>query len=218
METNAQPYPLGEEIANSITHGLGAALSIAGLSILVMLAATHGNAWHVVGCTIFGATLVTMYVASTLYHGIAHHRAKQVLQILDHSAIYLVIAGTYTPFMIVSLRGTWGWTLLALIWAAAIGGIALRAAFGRRAGILRVVLYVVMGWAGVLVFRPLMLSLGPVGVSLVVGGGIVYTAGVGFYGWERLRYHHTIWHVFVLVGSLLHFFAVLFYVIPWPAR
>lgn len=210
----SEPYPLAEEIANSVTHGLGAVLSVAGLAILVVLAAAHGTAWHVVGCAVFGAALVVMYLSSTLYHGIAHRRAKQVLQLFDHSAIYLAIAGTYTPFMLVSLKGAWGWTLLSLVWLAAVGGIALRAACGRRARALRVALYIVMGWVGIVAAPRLMASLGAAGLSLLVAGGIVYTVGVAFYGWRRLPYHHAIWHVFVLGGSILHFFAVLFYVIP----
>jgi hemolysin III len=211
-------YPLGEEIANSITHGVGAALAVAGLVVLVALAATRGSASHVVGCAVFGATLVLMYAASALYHGIPNPRAKRVLQVLDHSAIYLVIAGTYTPFMLVSLRGTAGWVLLATVWAVAAAGIVFSSTLGRRAHVLSVVLYVAMGWIGIVVFRPLTASLGPAGMALVVGGGVVYTAGVIFYGWKRLPYNHAIWHVFVLAGSALHFAAVLGFVIPRPLR
>lgn len=208
-------YPFAEEIANSVTHGVGTLLAVAALAVLVVLAARHGTARHVVGCAVFGGTLVAMYLASTLYHSIPHAAAKGVLQLLDHVAIYLVIAGTYTPFMLVSVSGVLGWSLLALVWGAAVAGIALRAAFGRRAHLLRVGLYIVMGWVGIVAFRPLLAGVGGVGVALVVGGGVVYTIGVGFYSWRRLPYHHAIWHLFVLVGSLLHFLAVLMYVIPW---
>lgn len=207
-------YPLAEEIANSVTHGVGAALAVAALSILVVLALRQGGVREVVGCAVFGGTLVAMYLASTLYHSIPHARAKRVLQMLDHSAIYLVIAGTYTPFMLVGVGGFWGWALLALIWTAAAAGITLRAIFGRRAHVLRVVLYVLMGWVGIVVFRPLLAGVGAGGVALVFGGGIVYTVGVVFYSWERLPYHHAIWHLFVLVASFLHFLAVLWYVVP----
>lgn len=207
-------YPLGEEIANSVTHGLGAALAVAGLAVLVTLAAARGSAAHVVGCAVFGATLVLMFTASTLYHAIPHRNAKRVLQVLDHSAIYLVIAGTYTPFMLVSLRGTIGWILLAVVWSIAVAGIAFSSTLGRKAHVFSVVLYVVMGWIGVVVFKPLVASLGLGGMAFVVGGGVVYTIGVAFYGWRRLPYNHAIWHVFVLAGSALHFAAVLEYVIP----
>lgn len=207
-------YSRGEEIANSVSHGVGAGLAVAALALLVALSATRGTARHVVGCAVFGGSMTAMYLASTLYHSIPHPSAKGPLQLLDHAAIYLVIAGTYTPFMLVNVRGAWGWSLLAIVWAAAAGGITLRAAFGRRAHLLRVALYVVMGWIAVIVFRPLLASVGIGGLALLGGGGIVYTLGIGFYSWRRLPYHHAIWHLFVLAGSVLHFFAVLWYVIP----
>lgn len=212
--SDVSSYPLGEEIANSVTHGLGVALAVAALVVLVVLAARHGTARHVVGVSVFGAALVSMFLASTLYHAVPHARAKHVLQLFDHAAIYLAIAGTYTPFMLVTIGGAWGWSLLVTVWAAGIAGITLRAVFGRRGHVLRVVLYIVMGWIGVLVFRPLLASVGAGGAGLVFGGGLVYTIGVGFYSWQRLPYHHAIWHLFVLGGSTLHFLAVLWYVIP----
>jgi hemolysin III len=205
---------VGEEIANSTTHGLGAALAAVGLVVLVVMAATRGTARHVVGCSVFGGTLLAMYIASTLYHAIPHARAKGVLQLLDHAAIYLVIAGTYTPFMLVSVRGVWGSSLLAAVWTAAVAGIVLRAALGRRAHVFRVLLYIVMGWVGVVVFGQLLASVGGTGLALIAGGGVVYTAGVAFYSWRGLPYHHAIWHLFVLAASVLHFLAVLWYVIP----
>ena len=203
-----------EEIANSVTHGLGAGLAIGALALLVTLAAIHGTAAHVVGCAAFGGTLVVLYTASTLYHSITHAGAKRVLQVLDHSAIYLLIAGTYTPFMLVSLRGPRGWFLLAVVWSAAAAGIVLCSTVGRRAHAISVVLYILMGWIAVVVFRPLAASLGPWGMALVVGGGLFYTVGVAFYAWRRLPYHHAIWHLFVLAGSGLHVAAVLRHVIP----
>jgi hemolysin III len=206
-------YTLGEEIANSITHGIGALLAIAGLVVLVVLAVLRGTAWHVVGCAVFGATLVVLYTSSTLYHAISHTRARAVLQVLDHTAIYLLIAGTYTPFMLVTLRGPWGWSLFGIVWAVAVTGIALRAVLGRRLPILRVALYIVVGWVGIVAFRPLVASVGPGGVLLVVGGGLAYTLGVVFYAQKRLPYSHAVWHLFVLAGSTLHFFAVLLYVV-----
>ncbi len=213
-DTSGHRYSVGEEIANSATHGIGAALALAGLVVLVVLAARHGTARHIVSCSVFGGTLLAMYLASTLYHAIPHARAKGVLQLLDHSAIYLVIAGTYTPFMLVNVRGVSGLSLLALVWTAALGGIVLRAALGRRAHLVRVVLYILMGWVGVVAFGPLLASVGVNGLALIAGGGIVYTLGVGFYSWRGLPYHHAIWHLFVMAASVLHFLAVLWYVIP----
>jgi hemolysin III len=207
-------YPLAEEIANSVTHGLGLALAVSALCVLVVLAARHGGTRHIVGVSVFGVALVAMFLASTLYHAIPHARAKGVLQLFDHAAIYLAIAGTYTPFMLVTIGGAWGWSLLAIVWVAGLAGITLRAVFGRRAHVLRVALYVVMGWVGIVVFRPMVASVGAGGAALVFGGGIVYTLGIGFYSWQRLPYHHAIWHLFVLGGSFLHFLAVLWYVIP----
>ncbi len=207
-------YPLGEEIANGVTHGVGAGLAVAALAVLVTLAARKGGAAHVVGSAVFGGTLVVLYTASTLYHAIPHAAVKRVLRVLDHSAIYLLIAGTYTPFMLVTLRGARGWTLLAVVWAAAVAGIALCSTVGRRAHLVSVALYLVMGWIAVVAFPALMVGLGPWGMVLVVGGGAAYTLGVVFYAWRRLPYHHAIWHVFVLAGSTLHFTAVLRHVIP----
>jgi hemolysin III len=205
---------MGEEIANSVTHGVGAALAIAALAVLVTFAALHGTATPVVGCAVFGATLVLLYTASTLYHSIPRANVKRVLRVLDHSAIYLLIAGTYTPFMLVTLGGTRGWVLLAVVWAAAAAGIALCSTVGRRAHVVSVVLYIVMGWIAVVVFRPLVASLGLQGMALVAGGGLLYTGGVVFYAWRRLPYHHAIWHLFVLAGSALHVAAVLRHVVP----
>jgi len=205
---------MGEEIANSVTHGIGAALAVVALAVLVTFAALNGTAAHVVGCAVFGGTLVLLYTASTLYHSIPQARAKRVLRVLDHSAIYLLIAGTYTPFMLVTLSGTLGWVLLAAVWAAAAAGIGLCSTVGRRAHVVSVVLYLVMGWIAIVGFRPLVANLGMQGTALLAGGGLVYTAGVTFYAWRRLPYHHAIWHVFVLAGSALHVAAVLRYVIP----
>lgn len=210
-------YTLGEEVANSLTHGVGIVLAIAGLAVMTAFAALHGDAWHIVACSIFGATLILLYTSSTLYHSIPGARAKQVLRILDHSAIFLLIAGTYTPFMLVNLRGPWGWSLLAAIWSLAAAGIVLRLLLrGRLHGVV-VAIYVAMGWAVVVAVQPMLENVAGGGLLLLAGGGLAYTAGVAFYKWRRLKYHHAIWHGFVLLGSALHFFSVLFYVIPWPA-
>lgn len=207
-------YSLGEEIANSITHGVGGLLAIGGLAVLTTFAALRGNAWHVVACSIFGATMVVLYTISTLYHGIQHRRAKAVLRVLDHSAIFLLIAGTYTPFTLVNLRGPWGWSLFGTIWGLAALGIVFQIGLLRRP-IVSVALYVAMGWTVLIALRPLLGAVAPGGLALLVGGGLAYTVGIVFYAWRRLPYGHAVWHLLVLAGSVLHFFAVLFYVVPW---
>jgi hemolysin III len=207
----------GEEIASAITHGIGTAASVTGLAVLTTVAATRGDAWHVVSVSIFGVTLVLLYAASTLYHGLPLGRAKAIFRVLDHSAIYLLIAGTYTPFALVSLRGPWGWSLLGVIWGCALVGILLRTTFGAQWRVARVILYVAMGWAGVVAIRPMIAAVPASGLALVALGGLAYTVGIAFYGWRRLPYHHAVWHLFVLAGSALHYFAVLLYVVPRAA-
>lgn len=204
----------GEEIANAIIHGLGALLALAGLVLLVVFAAMRGTAMHVVAVSIFGTTLVLLYSTSTLYHAITNARAKRVLQILDHSAIYLLIAGTYTPFTLVSLGGTWGWTIFGIVWSMAAAGIVFKAFFTGRYEFVGVAMYLVMGWLIVLAIKPLWHVLDPWGLAWLGLGGLSYTAGVVFYLWHRLRFAHSIWHLFVLGGSACHFFAVLFHVVP----
>jgi hemolysin III len=211
---NPTRYSLAEEIANSITHGIGALLSIVGLVVLVHLATIHGDVWHVVSSSIFGGTLILLYLSSTLYHSITAPRAKVVLRLLDHIAIYLLIAGTYTPFLLVNLRGPWGWSVFALVWGIALTGIILKVSpFGQKRG-LSLSLYLALGWIILIAIKPLLIFLDPAGIRLLVAGGMAYTGGVIFYGWKRLPYNHAIWHLFVLAGSCFHFFAVLFYVIP----
>lgn len=209
-------YTLGEEIANSVTHGVGIVLAIAGLAVLVAFATLHGDAWHVVSCSIFGATLILLYTTSTIYHSLRAEGAKQLLRVLDHAAIFLLIAGTYTPFMLVNLRGPWGWSLLVVIWGLAVAGIILRLFLrGRLHGVV-VAIYVAMGWAIVVAVQPMLENVALGGLLLLAAGGLAYTGGVLFYRWKSLKYHHAIWHGFVLLGSALHFFSILFYVIPWP--
>ena len=207
-------YRLGEEIANAVTHGVGAALSVAALVLMVVFAALNGSAWHVVGCSIFGATLVLLYLASALYHGVAHPRAKRLLRLFDHGAIFLLIAGTYTPFTLVSMRGPWGWSLFGVVWGLALLGVCFQSGLLRRWEGLRVGLYVAMGWVVVLAFRPLVASMELGGLVLLIAGGLAYTLGIVFYAWERLPFSHAVWHLFVLAGSTLHFFSVFCYVIP----
>ncbi len=214
--TAARRQSTGEEIANSVTHGVGGLLAVAGLVILVTFAALRGNAWHVVGCSVFGATMVLLYTSSTLYHAINAPRAKRVFRHLDHAGIFLLIAGTYTPFMLVNLRGPWGWSLLGVVWSLAVAGIVLQTG-ARRHPVLSVVLYVIMGWTVLIAIRPLLSVMPRGGLILLFLGGVAYTGGVAFYAWRRLPYHHSIWHGFVLAGTALHFFAVLLYVIPGGA-
>jgi hemolysin III len=193
---------------------VGVILAIVALSVLVVSADLHGDAWHVVTCAIFGATLVISYTTSTLYHSIPVSSIKPVLRALDHSAIFLLIAGTYTPFLLVNLRGVWGWSLFAVIWTTAIAGMVLRLVWkGRHHGVI-VSLYVAMGWAAVVAIKPLLQHLETGGLILLASGGVVYTLGVPFYIWRKLPYNHAIWHLFVLGGSALHFFAILYYVVP----
>jgi len=204
---------LGEEVANSVTHGIGALLAAAGVAVLVTLAAVRGTAWHVVGCSVFGTSLVLLYLASTLYHAIPAPGAQRVLRALDHAGILFLIAGTYTPFTLVTLRGPWGWSLFGVVWGLALLGVALELLAPHRK-VIAVALYLVMGWTVVIAFRPLLAGLATNGVRLLVAGGVAYTLGVAFYAWRRLPYHHALWHGFVLLGSAAHFFAVLFYVVP----
>jgi hemolysin III len=206
-----RPLSLGEEIANSVTHGVAALASVAALPLLVAVAVVRGDPWRVAGGAIFGATLVLLYTASTLYHALTHSGAKRVFRVLDHSAIYLLIAGTYTPFALGSLRGPWGWSLLGAVWTLAALGITAKATLGFRFPHLSTAIYVGMGWLAVIAFRPLMTHVGLPGVMWLVAGGLCYTAGVIFFAWERLRYGHMVWHLFVAAGSVCHFFAVLWY-------
>jgi hemolysin III len=214
MTSDPPRYSLGEEIAHSVTHGIGVILSIAALVILVTFASLRGDAWHIVGSAIFGATLIFLYTASTLYHSITHPGAKRVLRVLDHVAIFLLIAGTYTPFTLVTLRGGWGWTLFVAIWGLALVGIVYKVTASNRFRLLSVLLYLVMGWLVLVAIEPMVASVARPGLWLLLAGGLCYTLGVIFYAWRQLPYSHAVWHLFVLAGSICHFFAVLLYVIP----
>jgi hemolysin III len=205
----------GEEIANSVTHGVGAALFLAGGALLIVLAALRGDAWVVVSCSVYAATLILFYTSSTLYHAFRGPRAKRVFRVLDHATIYLLIAGTYTPFVLVSLRGPWGWTLFGLTWGLAAAGVVFKSLWTGRLPVFSTAVYVVMGWSIVIAIKPLAAALPAPGVAWLAAGGLLYTFGVVFYALDRrLRYAHAIWHVFVLFGSACHFAAVLFYVVP----
>ena len=211
-------YSFGDELASSIVHGVGIVLSIAGLATLVAFAALHGDALAVAACAVFGTSLVLLYTASTLYHSISLPAAKPALRAFDHIAIYVLIAGTYTPFTLIALPGAWGWSLFVAVWAMALAGSVLELGLLARYRRLAVLLYVGMGWIGMIAFRPLSAHLQAGGMLLLIGGGLAYTLGVPFYLWRRLPYHHALWHVFVLAGSVLHFLAVLLYVLPDAPR
>ena len=205
----------GEELANALTHGLGLLLSVAALTLMVVFASLRRDVWIIVSCAVYGATMILLYLASTLYHGARPGRAKAIWNVLDHGAIYLLVAGTYTPFALGPLRtaGGWGWGLFGAIWGLAIAGIVFQSLHIHRFRALSVISYLGMGWLAVAAIRPLWRHLGPLGVLWIAIGGVFYTVGVAFYAWKRLRFAHAIWHLFVLAGSLAHFFGVLLHVV-----
>ena len=207
-------YTLAEEVANAVTHGFGAVLSAAGLTALVILAVMEADPWRIVGVSVFGVTLMLMYLCSTLYHAVPHPQLKSFFRIADHCAIYLLIAGTYTPFLLVTMRGTWGWTLFVFLWTAAIAGCIFKFFYTGRFEKVSTAIYVAMGWTIVVAIKPAM-EMVPTGAMIVIGiGGLFYTLGAVFYLWDRLPFNHAVWHVFVLGGSAAHFFAVLYWVVP----
>jgi hemolysin III len=208
-----ETFSAAEELAHSLTHGAGLLLGIAALVLMVVFAAQKGSAIHVISCTVYGVTLVVLYASSTMYHALPSGRGKRVFGILDHAAIFLLIAGTYTPFALITLNGGWGWSLFAVIWGLAIGGIVLEAVSRGRVRRIQLLLYVVMGWGIVGAARPLLRELAAPGLVLLLAGGLAYTLGIVFFVWKR-PFHHAVWHLFVLGGSVCHFFAVLLYVIP----
>ena len=201
-------YTVQEEIANSVTHGIGAGMAVAGLVILVVLAILFGDTRRVVSFSIYGGSLILLYLASTLYHSIQHAKAKKILRVFDHASIYVLIAGTYTPFLIISIQGTLGWTVLAIVWALAIIGVLWKIFFIGKFEVIATMAYVLMGWMCVVLFGEMLAKVPPAGVVLLIIGGLVYTAGVIFYAWEKLPYNHAIWHLFVLGGSIFHYFAI----------
>ncbi|NQU51142.1 MAG: hemolysin III family protein [Bacteroidetes bacterium] len=201
---------VGEEIVNSITHGIGTLLSIAALILLVVFAAIKGNIWHVVSFSIFGTTLVLLYLSSTLYHSFTKIKIKNLFARFDHAAIFLLIAGTYTPFLLTALRGAFGWTLFGIIWAVAIAGVVIRSIYLTKFRKLMVGLYLAMGWMFVVAIGPMMKNLPGISLIFLFLGGAMYSIGVIFYSWRTLKYGHGIWHLFVLAGSIMHFFSVIY--------
>lgn len=198
-----------EEVANAITHGLGVVASLSGGAVLVTLAVLHGDAWQIAGAAVFGASLLLLYSASTLYHAVGHRVAKARLQVFDHCAIFVLIAGTYTPFMLVSLRGPWGWWLFGVVWALAAAGIVFKLFFTGRYDRLSTAMYLAMGWLVLVAIGPMVRAVPPPTLLWLAAGGLAYTAGTVFYLNRRMPYAHAIWHLFVLGGSACHFVAVL---------
>lgn len=207
-------YTLGEELCNSITHGIGAGLSIAGCVIAIIFAAIYGNAWCVVSAAIYGASLIITYTTSTMYHALTHRTAKKVFRILDHSTIYLLIAGTYTPMTLVALRGPLGWVLFGVVWGAAILGIVLNSVGLEKFRKFSMIAYVASGWVAIIAIVPLYRTMNHIGFWLLIGGGVLYTVGIIFFAIKNVKYMHSVWHIFVIGGSLLHYFMILFYVLP----
>ena len=207
-------YSPKEELANAVTHGLGALLSLIALVVMVGFSAKNGDVWHVISTSIYGTTLLFLYSASTLYHSIWHERTKEIFQRLDHAGIFLLIAGTYTPFTLVTLQGDVGWMLFAVVWGVAFAAMAMELNQKVRNEKVSLALYVGLGWVIVFAIKPLIQNLAAPGLWLLVAGGLSYTVGIVFYVRHSLAFHHAIWHLFVLVGSALHFFSIFFFVIP----
>ncbi len=210
---NTYVYTRREEIVNAITHGLGTLLSIAGLTLLIVFASLEGTPWHVVSFTIYGVTMLLLYTASTLVHALPEGKVKDLFETFDHSCIYLFIAGTYTPILLVTLRSPLGWTLFGIVWGLAVGGVVFKAFFTKKYLVLSTLFYVLMGWMIVFAWQPLQTLLQPGGIRLLVIGGLLYTFGSIFYIWRGFPHHHAVWHLFVLAGSAMHFFAILLYVL-----
>jgi len=207
---------LGDILANAITHGIGAAFAVAG-AIYLIAVSSRGTAWLIVSCSVFSTTLVLVYLCSTLYHSLVRTRARHVFQVLDHSAIYLLIAGTYTPFTLVSLHGPVGWVLFGVVWTLAVAGVIFKSLAVGRFAVASALVYLFQGWFIVFAARPLLHAIGWHGIAWLGAGGLAYTLGIVFFALDRLRYFHAAWHVFVLAGSVAHYFAILFYVVP-PSR
>ncbi|MBN1407237.1 MAG: hemolysin III family protein [Calditrichaceae bacterium] len=207
-------YSNPEEIANSITHGIGTALGIAGLSLLVVMAAKQNDVWKIVSFSIYGSTLIILYLASTLYHSFRNEKIKSMLKIIDHASIYILIAGTYTPFMLINLRGPWGWSIFGSIWGMAILGIFFKVFFIGKAKKLSLIVYVFMGWLCMIALKEMLIKIPTGGMIWLAVGGLFYTLGIIFYIWRKLPYNHAVWHLFVLAGSISHYFSVFFYILP----
>lgn len=205
-----------EEKMNAITHGAGAILAVAGLISLILAACKHGGIWHIISFSVYGTSLVLLYLASTLYHSFTNNRTKHIFKIADHAAIYLLIAGTYTPFTLVSLHGSLGWTIFGVIWGLAAVGIVFQLFFVKRFKFFATLCYAFMGWAILFAIKPLLAALPVAAIYWLLAGGILYTVGALFYLARRIPYNHAVWHLFVLGGSLTHFVAIIKYVRTIP--
>lgn len=207
-------FSKGEEIANTITHGIGILTSIAALVLLIVFSAIHGTSLHVTTFIVYGVTMIMLYTASTLLHALPKGKAKNVFEILDHSSIYFFIAGSYTPITLIIMDGALGWTLFGIVWGLAIAGTVFKVFFVKRFILASTLLYVLMGWLAVFGWNDITSTVGTGGIAFLVAGGVVYSLGAVFYVWRAFPYHHAVWHVFVLGGTVLHFFFVLLYVLP----
>lgn len=210
IEQNRRQLTVAEEVVNGITHGIGALLSIAGLVVLIITASMHGDAWHITSFTIFGISLVVLYTSSTLYHSFSGKKLKDLFARFDHAAIFMLIAGTYTPFLLTTIRGPLGWTFFGIIWAVAITGMVIRSIYLFRFRRLMVFIYLVMGWMFIFMINSMIKNLPPLSLAFLFAGGLSYSIGVIFYAWRKLPFGHGIWHLLVLGGSITHFFAVLY--------
>jgi len=215
--TPPRTYSRGEEVANWVTHGFGLAASVVGLTLLIVYSSLRGDAWHVVSFTVFGLTLLLLYTASTLYHARRSERARLIFRRLDHAAIFLLIAGTYTPFLLTNLRGPWGWTMFGIVWGLCGAGAVFQLCCGTRYRLATTLGGLFVGWLVVVAIKPMIAHVPPGGLWLLLAGGLCYTLGVAFYLWRKLRYHHAVWHVFVLGGSTCHYLAVLLFLLPTGA-
>ncbi len=202
-------YTLGEEIFNSVSHGVGAGLSIAGTVILIITSAIHSNAWGVVSSCIYGASLIILYTMSTLYHSFTNKKAKAFFRIMDHNTIFLLIAGTYTPITLYFLGGVTGWILFGVVWGSAIFGIVMNSINLEKARIPSIFCYVAMGWVIIFAIKPLIMAMPKISLIFLVGGGVFYTLGIVFYAIKKIRYFHSVWHLFTIAGSVLHYFSIL---------
>jgi hemolysin III len=211
---NTHVYTRREEVANAVTHGIGALLSIAALVLLIVFSSQKGTVWHVVSFTVYGTAMLLLYVSSTLVHSFPEGKMKDLFEFFDHAAIYLYIAGSYTPLLFTQLRNPLGWTLFGLVWGIALAGVVFKAFYVKRFLYTSTVFYILMGWLIVFAWHPLAASFPQGGLTLLIAGGLLYTIGTVFYVWRSFPYHHAVWHVFVLAGSVTHFFAILVYALP----
>lgn len=205
-----------EERLNAVTHGVGAVLALVGLSVLIVSAYLHGSIWHLVSFSIYGSSLFLLYLASTLYHSFSDRKLKYIFKIIDHAAIYLLIAGTYTPFTLVLLHGVLGWTVFGVIWGLALSGVVLKIFFVKRFKLLSTICYIIMGWFMLVLIKPLVAALPMMGLYWLIAGGLFYTVGTLFYLYRWFPYNHAVWHLFVLAGSVSHFITILRYILPVP--